>query len=453
MIKKLLFLTVLLIGVFSAVSSVSASCSIWRYKSDVITTRVNSTLSGDDAPVIAIGWSRDHTEDLSFYVELDGAEWNYSNSGTIQQGVTYNKIDDTTLEIIVDVGTGENEINFGGGRNIYLPIYCKITDAGEIRVIVDGSETTVSNANILIAEAIDGSLTVHGNKASIKQSGELKKITITDTSTQPYKANQKFTLTLDAGFKFTGDIDITGTGKFDGLVKFSVDSGNANKAYITITGQTPETTGEIIMEGIGVTRNSSGKFSVLLLNTTFTASVVPLNSKLSVATYDAEATNSTSETTTESTTETTTKATTTEAATETTTSSVITIQIGASSYMIDNMLYPLEVPAYISNGNTMLPLRALANAMGISDNNIQYNAQTKTATLSPSSGTSVSITAGAGSLVLTSGGLTADMPISGTAEVTDGRLFLPLRAMANALGIPNSAITYDAATKTVTIQK
>ena len=88
MIKKLLFLTVLLIGVFSAVSSVSASCSIWRYKSDVVTTRVNSTLSGDDAPVIAIGWSRDHTEDLSFYVELDGAEWNYSNSGTIQQGVT-----------------------------------------------------------------------------------------------------------------------------------------------------------------------------------------------------------------------------------------------------------------------------------------------------------------------------------------------------------------------------
>ena len=451
MIKKLLFLTFLIIGVLSTVSSVSAACSIWRYRSDVETVRVNETMSGDDAPVIAIGWSRDHTEDMSFYVELDGAEWTYNDRGVLQEGVTYDKLNDTTLELIVDVGTEEGEIKFNAGKNIYLPINCKVTDAGEIRVIVDGNETTVSNANILIAKAIDGSLTVHGNKTAINQSGKLKKITITDSSTQSYKANQKFTLTLDTGFKFTGDITLTGTGKFDGLVKFNVDSGNSSKAYITITGQTPETKGEIIMEGIGVTRNSSGKFSTVLLNTTFTASMVPLNSKLSVASYDPEA--ESKETTTESTTETTTKATTTETTTEVTTSSVIMIQIGAASYTIDNRLYPLEVPAYISEGYSMLPLRALANAMGITDDNIQYNAQTKTATLTSASGTSVSITAGQSSISIFSGGLTVDMPISGTAEITNGRLFLPLRAMANALGVPDSNISYDAVTKTVTIQK
>lgn len=458
--KKLFFCTVLLLGIFAFSVSANASCSIWRYKSDVKNVKINSSFDSSNAPVIAIGWSRDHTEDLSFFVELSGAEWDYGNSGTIQQGVTYRKVNKNTLEIMADVGTGPDEINFGGGRNILLPIYCTITNSGEIRVIVNGNETTVSNANILIAKSIDGRLTLHGNKAKINKSGVLKKITITDSSTQTYKQNQKITLSLDTGFKFTGETKITGTGKFENIVSFSVDGKNPSKAYITITADTPEENGEIILEDCAVTRSSGSKFSALLMTATFTASIVPLDSTIAVASYDAQAEDITSEQTTETTTAAaavqTTEAApvrTTEAAADTTTKlpDTVKIQIGADSYSVNGISYPIDVPAYISNGSTMLPLRAVANALGIEDKNISYDARTKTVRITPQSDTYVSITADTNTIKLYKGGTDGSIKTDTPAQIKDGRLFLPLRATANALGIPDSSIEYDAATKTVTI--
>lgn len=449
MSKKLLFLTVLIISTLFTLNSVSAACSIWRYRFDVKTVKVNSSLSGEDIPVVAIGWSRDHTSDLTFYAQLSGAEWNYGKSGTIMRGVTYSRIGKDTLEITVDVGTGSDELNFGGGYNLYLPIDCTITEAGEVRLIIDSNETTVSNANLLIAKAVDGRITVHGNKAQLKSTGSLKKVTLTDSSSQAYKAGQKFTMELDTGFHFTGDVNITGTGKFANIVKFEPDKKNSTKAYITITEDTPSMNGEIVLENMMVTRKSNAKFTVAMLKTTFNDSVIPLKSTLAVATYDEDAEDSTSSSTTEATTETTTAA---QTSTKPETSE-IKIQIGAGSYTIDNRVYPLDVPAYISNGSTMLPLRALANAIGITDENIQYSTETKTAVLSPKQLVSVSITAGEAKIDISQNGMTAHQAIATPAEITDGRLFLPLRAMANALGIDDSAIKYNAITKTVTIQK
>ncbi len=449
MYKKILFGALLIISTFIMTFSVNAACSVWRHKTtDVKTVRVNDSLSGEDAPIVCIGWSRDHTDDLSFFVKLQGAEWDYGNSGTIQQGVTYSKVDNQTIEVNVDVGTGSDEINFSNGRNIYIPINCTVESAGEIRVLVDSNESTVSNANILIAKAIDGRLTVHGNKTALNKSGQLKKITITDSSTQSYKANQRFTMTLDTSFRFTGDVKITGTGKFENLVKFEVDKNNSAKAYVTITGTTPQTKGEIILEDVGVFRNTEGKFAVVLLNTTFNASMVPLDSNLAVASYDAEATASTTTTkaTTESTTETTTEAT-------TKTTGLIKIQIGASNYTVDGTSYPLDVPAYISSGSTMLPLRALSNAMGISDNNIDYDVTSKKVTLMPTPYTKVTIVPGENKINLYVNNEESTLYITTPAEIKDGRIFLPLRAMANALGISDSAIDYDSTSKTVTLQK
>lgn len=451
--KRVIFLMMLVIGILFSIQPASAACGIWRHHSDVVKTKVNASLNGDDAPVIAIGWSRDHTEDMTIYVKLQGAEWDYASSGTIQQGVNFSKVDKHTLELSINVGTGTDEINFGNGRNIYLPINCTVTDAGEIRVIVDGTGTTVSNANVLIAQAIDGRLTVHGNKAELNTAGSLKKITITDTSTQKYPANKKFVLEIDGGFHFDGSVNIIGTGKFEDAVKFEVDKNNPSKAYITFTKETGAIRGEIILNDLMVSRKSNSKFSVVLLKTKFDASMVPLNSTLAVASYKAE------ETTTETTTEFTTKAVTTEKATEkaeSTTSketTVIVIPVGSNVYTINGKSYNMDTPAYISSGRTMLPLRALANAMGIADDSIYYTPETKTATLYKAKDSYVSITAGEPSITLASGGLSANMDISSPAEIKNGRLFLPLRAMANALGISDNNISYSPSAKTVTIIK
>lgn len=459
--KKAIFLTALIIGIMFSIQSVSAACGIWRHHSDVVKVKVNSSLNGENAPIIAIGWSRDHRDDMTFYVTLQGAEWDYGSSGTIQRGVTFSKLDKHTLELSVNVGTGSDEINFSGGANIYLPINCVIKDAGEIRVLVDGTGTTVSNANVLIAQAINGRITVHGNKAKLNKAGSLKKITITDTSTQKYPQNKKFNLELDSGFHFDGGVSMTCTGKFEDAVKFEVDKGNPSKAYITITKETAASQGEIILNDLTVSRNSSSKFNVLLLKTQFDASMVPLKSNLPVASYNAEADAK------EAVTETATK-TAAEAVTETTTetaatekeetkpqeeTTVIVIPIGSSSYTINGKIHTIDTPAYISSGSTMLPLRALANAMGIEDGSIKYNNETKTATLYKTRESYVSITAGEPTIILAGGGLSANMDISSPAEITNGRLFLPLRAMANALGIPDSNIQYSPSDKTVTITK
>jgi hypothetical protein len=404
---------------------------------------------------MAIGWSRDHTQDMTFYAELQGAEWNYSKSGTIQQGVTYTLDDKHTLAIHVKVGTGSDEIQFDNGRNIYIPLYCTIKSAGDIRFIIDSNETTVSSANIVVAKSVDGTLSVSSSKASIHQTGELKNITISDSSTQSYAANNRFTLELDTSFHFTGNAEVTGTGKFENRVRFEVDKSNSQIAYVYISATTPEEKGSIVIKGAEVTRKSDKKFNVALLKTTFTASAVPLSSSIAVASYKTE------ETTTEATTETTTQATTTktttqqtetttQATTQTASSQIIKIQIGADSYTINGEQYPLDAPAYISNGSTMLPLRAMANAIGISDNNVGFNAQTKTATLTTDNA-SAEITAGSDNIVVTGNGLTVNIRSNAPAEINSGRLFLPLRAMANALGISENAISYDAENKIVTI--
>jgi hypothetical protein len=457
--KKLLFIFITLFTVILGTCSVNAACSIWRYKFDVKKVRINTTWSGDDAPVMAIGWSRDHTQDMTFYAELKGAEWNYSKSGTIQQGVTYTLEDKQTLAIHVKVGTGSDEIQFNNGRNIYIPLYCTITGAGDIRFIVDSNESTVSSTNIVVAKSIDGTLSVSSSKAAIHQTGELKNITISDSSTQSYATNNRFTLELDTSFHFTGKAEVTGTGKFADRVRFEVDKNNSQIAYVYITGTTTEERGTIIIKGAEVTRKSDKKFNVALLKTTFTASAVPLSSSIAIASYKAEET--TTETTTEATTTATTKATTqstTETTTETTTeaptSSVqqIKIQIGASHYTIDGESYSLDAPAYISNGSTMLPLRAIANAIGITDDKVSFNAQTKTATLSTASA-SAEITADSDNIAVTGNGLVVNVRSNAPAEITNGRLFLPLRAMANALGISENAISYDASSETVTITR
>ena len=447
--KKLIFLVTLIVGIMFSAQSASASCSIWRHDFNVSKVRVNDSLSGDKVPVIAIGWSSDHTDDMTIYVELQGAEWNYGTSGTIQQGVKYHKVGKSTLELSIDVGTGPDEINFNHGKNIYLPINCTVKDAGEIKVRIDGTGTTVSNANLLIAQAIDGSLTVHGNKAELNNSGNLKKITITDSSTQKYAANKRFTLELNGGFRFDGGGEVIGTGKFKDAVQFEVDKNKPSKAYIKITKETGAEKGEIIMDGLSVSRKSTSKFAVLLLETQFEASVVPLDSTISVASYKADAT--TTETTTKATTQTT-KETTTEATTQAKADTIV-IPINSNSYTINGELYTMDTPAYIYAGNTMLPLRAFANAMGIADNSIDYNSQTKTVTLYKTADNFVTITVGEPSISLTSGGLNAKMDISAPAEITNGRLFLPLRAMANALGIPDNSIQYSPSAKTVTITK
>ena len=92
----------------------------------------------------------------------------------------------------------------------------------------------------------------------------------------------------------------------------------------------------------------------------------------------------------------------------------------------------------------MLPVRAVATALGINNNNVIWNGETKTVTILY--GQRI-ITMQVGAKVVYVNG--SAIPASASVEIVDGRTFLPMRDLATALGVTD--ITWDAATKTATL--
>ena len=123
----------------------------------------------------------------------------------------------------------------------------------------------------------------------------------------------------------------------------------------------------------------------------------------------------------------------------------VVVPVGEKYLVAGEEQVELDVPAYISaDGYTMLPVRAVATALGINNNNVLWNQATKTVTILY--GQRI-ITMVAGQKVVTVNGNT--IPASATVQIKDGRTFLPMRDLATALGVTD--ITWDAATKTATM--
>lgn len=109
----------------------------------------------------------------------------------------------------------------------------------------------------------------------------------------------------------------------------------------------------------------------------------------------------------------------------------------------------IEVAPFIDNASrTQLPVRTVANALGISDENIKWNGVAKTVTIVYGEKTVV-MTIGSNIITVNGEKVTIDTaPI-----IKDSRTFLPLRALANALGISDENIYWNDETKQVLIRK
>ena len=123
----------------------------------------------------------------------------------------------------------------------------------------------------------------------------------------------------------------------------------------------------------------------------------------------------------------------------------VVVPVGESYIVAGEETVALDVPAYVSAaGYTMLPVRAVAVALGINTNNVLWDQATKTVTILY--GQRI-ITMTVGSKAINVNG--SAIPASASPEVVDGRTFLPMRDLATALGVTD--ITWDAATKTATL--
>lgn len=104
----------------------------------------------------------------------------------------------------------------------------------------------------------------------------------------------------------------------------------------------------------------------------------------------------------------------------------------------------LDVPAYISNGYTMLPVRAVTEALSGSAI-VRWDDATKTVTIT--FGQRVSMTVGSKQMMIN--GVSVAMQVA--CEITDSRAFIPLRDLGYALGLNDSKINWDDSTKTATL--
>jgi len=109
----------------------------------------------------------------------------------------------------------------------------------------------------------------------------------------------------------------------------------------------------------------------------------------------------------------------------------VLVPIGENYLVAGEKQYTLDVPAYINADDyTMLPVRAVAVALGIDNDAVQWDAATKTVIVMYGQ-RFITMTAGQ-KVVYVSG---TALPAKSAVEIVDGRAFLGLRDLATALGV------------------
>ena len=120
----------------------------------------------------------------------------------------------------------------------------------------------------------------------------------------------------------------------------------------------------------------------------------------------------------------------------------IIITIGASTMTAGTDTIKLDAPAYINSENyTMLPVRAIAEAFGAT---VNWDDASRTVTVL-SGQRIISMTIGSKTMYING----TPVSMNTSAAITNERTFLPVRDLANAIGI--SAVNWTEASGTVTL--
>jgi len=132
---------------------------------------------------------------------------------------------------------------------------------------------------------------------------------------------------------------------------------------------------------------------------------------------------------------------------ETRATSVFTI--GGTTYTVieqnTTVEKTMDVAPYIKGGRTFLPLRYVANALGVNDDNIIWDPVSKAVTIFKGDRIA-QVTIGSKTMLVN--GVTVNMDVA--PEITDERTMLPIRWMGQALG---ATIDWDAEARSVTVKQ
>ena len=115
--------------------------------------------------------------------------------------------------------------------------------------------------------------------------------------------------------------------------------------------------------------------------------------------------------------------------------------IGQANYTVNGEEKIMDTSAYISAGRTMLPVRYVADALGVDATQILWDQQNQTVTILAERVIQVKL--GSKSMVLNG----ATIPMTAAAEMKNDRVFIPVSEIARALG---AEVAWDDVTKTAT---
>ncbi|MBP7332019.1 MAG: copper amine oxidase N-terminal domain-containing protein [Firmicutes bacterium] len=118
--------------------------------------------------------------------------------------------------------------------------------------------------------------------------------------------------------------------------------------------------------------------------------------------------------------------------------------IGSTTYTLNGVEATMDVAPYIKGDRTYMPIRYVAQAAGVADSNIMWNAADQSVVLIKGDRV-VKLVIGSTTLLVNGIAMTMDA----APEIVDpGRTMLPLRSVAQALGC---TIEWDATTQSVTV--
>lgn len=135
----------------------------------------------------------------------------------------------------------------------------------------------------------------------------------------------------------------------------------------------------------------------------------------------------------------------------------VKVTVGEKTVVVGGQTMDMDVAPYIqaSSNSTMVPLRFVAVALGVDTANVgnpdasskvAWDANSKTVTIYYGAGTGQKIIQfQAGSNIMTVDGTRIPMEYGVVAEIKEGRMFVPFRALGQALGV---TVNWDADTKT-----
>lgn len=367
-------------------------------------------------------------------------------------GVELNK-NDTQKAIITIVGNVETGQT--GAIKLINPVIERSPNAANKFSTVEMTFTTKAwsdyNVSAVVAKYAEGAnsappLDVKASNPNVgaKKYSALSVITITDNGGRAYKAGSRIMLSFDKGFAVfsKGRLpSVSGSGKFKDNCEFKLEG---SQAYILIPkAAAQEGAGSIAINGIELERASEEAFeggvNITAVVEGDSASSGSAAAAKYLSIYDkipeviADDANS--------------QAAESDSAAEAKGSegNTVKFKIGDINYYINGNENQLLAAPYIKDGYTMLPMRAIANIVGISNDSITYS--DGTAVFSITDKIKLEVTAGSSEYVVVGKKIAA----STSAEIINGTMFLPMRDLANAMGISNDNISFNSETKEITL--